>query len=273
LKSYLIAQWSAGEQSEPVLLEVLMEAYGHATHQTGKKYWVEKTPLNERHLKRVDSWWPDLRAIYIMRDPRDNFCSYRRQKTAQYQAKQEQIFNKRTKSSSKNSQKNSNYSKHLILDEFIAYWLESINAWGNFSRRHSQSLLVRYDDLVQSPKSEMERICELLEISWDDTLLEPTRNGCLWSGNSMYGKKFTGVSKSSLGRYKEELLSDEVKYLDSWLNEILEYFGWSSDTNLIPLMALLRGLIFSRDTKPYVKFKLLFEQLNLRSTLEYIKKS
>jgi len=220
-QSYLIAQWSAGEQSEPVLLEVLMDAYGHATHQTGKKYWIEKTPLNERYLKRVDSWWPDLRAIYIMRDPRDNYCSYRRQKTAQYQARQDQIFKNGTKSSSKNSQKNSNYSNHLLLDEFIAYWLESINAWENFSRGHSQSLLVRYDDLVLSPRNEMERICKFLEISWDDTLLEPTRNGCLWSGNSMYDTKFSSVSTSSLGRYKEELLSDEVKYLASWLNVIL----------------------------------------------------
>lgn len=268
-QSFLITQWSAGEQSEPGLLETLMDTYGHATHQTEKKYWVEKTPLNERYLKRVDSWWPDLRAIYILRDPRDNYCSYRRQKTAQYQAKQGQLLKNGTKSSSKSNQQNSDNSKHLLLDEFIAYWLESINAWRNFSRRHSQCLLIRYDDLVLSPRTEMGRICEFLEISWDDTLLEPTRNGSLWTGNSMYGTKFAGVSKSSLGRYKKELVSEEIKYLDSWLYVILESYGWATDSNLIPLNALLRRLVFSGNTKPYIIFKLIFEQLILRSTLKY----
>ncbi len=46
------------------------------TEQT--KYWLEKTPYNERFARQIFQWWPDARCIHVVRDPRENFVSYHR---------------------------------------------------------------------------------------------------------------------------------------------------------------------------------------------------
>jgi hypothetical protein len=57
------------------VLESKVAAYAACTDQAGKLHWVEKTPGNERHLDRLAAWYDDIRAICIVRDPRDVFAS------------------------------------------------------------------------------------------------------------------------------------------------------------------------------------------------------
>jgi len=76
--------WAESYRSERTLLETMIHCYARITGQTGRKYWVEKTPLNEKYLTKVINWWPNLRAIYIIRDPRDNYCSYRKLRDRRY---------------------------------------------------------------------------------------------------------------------------------------------------------------------------------------------
>lgn len=211
--------WNQTDGTERALLESVVFSYGEITGQIDKRYWVEKTPGNEHHLKDAVRLWPELRAIYIVRDPRDNYCSYRIQSERD--------------------------SRTLMLGDFIAGWRKSIHAWKRFADRNENCLLIRYEDLVQYPRTVMQRVCDFLQIGWNDILLKPTRNGVFWSGNSMYDKEFKGVSTASLGRYLDLLTPDEIDFLETWLGCVMVRYGWQLETSsprriLNMLVSLLR---------------------------------
>ena len=84
--------WESGYSTPSSVLEIIMRTYGWVTGQMDSRYWVEKTPLNERYLAKAQAWWPDLKAIYILRDPRDNFCSYRKQRLWRFESRRNRIL-------------------------------------------------------------------------------------------------------------------------------------------------------------------------------------
>jgi hypothetical protein len=266
-EKHLRYSWDQRAQDERALLECIIGSYGHVTEQRGKKYWVEKTPLNEKYLKKAVTLWPNMRAIYIIRDPRDNYCSYKKQRDRRFLNRSNRIMATQDLSPDEKKAQIKKISPPLSLNEFIAYWLESFTAWERFRRQHVQCLQVIYSNLVRSPESELLRICEFLGIDWDPILLKPTHNGMLWSGNSVHGERFSGISLSSLGRYKGLVENDEIRYLDSWLHPLINLNGWQIESNLISPFVLLKNLILAVDTKPFIKYKILIEQLNLRILL------
>lgn len=253
--------WGRGAPDEASILEMIMQSYAEVTGQVEARYWVEKTPLNEKYLQKAHAWWPDLKAIYILRDPRDNFCSYQKQTRKRYESRRDRIIADQTLSPAVLKRKISKVSPPLTMDAFIAYWLESINAWEQFAHNNPNCLLIQYENLAQSPGEEMHRVAEFLGIKWDDILLEPTRNGSSWFGNSVFGAQYKGVSTSSLGRYKELLSEDDRRYLQSWLDSVMRLYGWQTGDNMIALGALWRGLAISPSTKPYLKIKIMIEYL------------
>jgi hypothetical protein len=193
--------WKASDKSEQALMESLIFAYGRVTGQLNKGYWVEKTPSNEDYLKQAQALWPRLRAIYVIRDPRDNYSSYR---------------NKRAKD-----------SLELPVLTFVTRWYRSLLAWRRFARQNPEnSLLLIYRDLVQNPEAEMRRICDFLQIDWHENLLEPTRNGVFWSGNSTHGVVHEGISTSSIGKFRDHLTPDEITFIERWFAFVMKHYGW-----------------------------------------------
>ena len=61
------------------VLPAIARAYAAASGIDGPrwKYWLEKTPSNELYLEAAAEMWPELRALYLVRDPRDVFTSFR----------------------------------------------------------------------------------------------------------------------------------------------------------------------------------------------------
>jgi hypothetical protein len=256
--------WNTCFTTQPSILEIIMQSYGWVTGQMDSKYWVEKTPLNEKYLGKAHTWWPDMKAIYILRDPRDNFCSYRKQRLRRFENQRKGILADENISSQAAQQKISKLTRPLTLEAFMAYWLESVNLWERFAAQNPNGLLVQYEDLVRSPQQELDRITAFLGIDWDDILSTPTRNGIPWSGNSVFSTQFDGISTTSLGRYKELLSDIELQKLESWLKPVMESYGWQIGDPVIALGVLLRGLLTATDVKRSHRLKLVSERLNYR---------
>ncbi len=196
VRSYVAERAATGE----VLLEAVLNAYAVVTQQPKRKYWVEKTPGNEFQLGRLRRRWPTMRAIYIVRNPLQNFHSYGKKQAA------------------------GGFS--LTPEKFVLRWLKSLAAWDRFTQDNPNALLMRYEDLVTDPRATLEEVCRFLEIEWNDTLLRPTRNGAFWSGNSMHGEVYQGISPAVLDKYRQELTAEEIGFLETWLAPTMQRFGW-----------------------------------------------
>ena len=173
-----------------------------------------------------------MKAIYILRDPRDNYASYLKKRRAD--------------------------SLTLYPEEFVYYWGQSMFSWMQYASKYPQRcLLLRYEDLAAEPEKQMRRVVDFLEISWDDILLQPTRNGIFWSGNSMHGSVFSGLSPTSIGRYKTSLDLAEVQTLEFWLAPSFPKYGWARESNRVPFSIPLRSLLGMGGTKIILRLKML----------------
>ena len=196
---YMRQMLAADYRHDGDILAAAVLAYGMATATLGEhtRRWVEKTPYNERFAAQIFKWWPNARCIHIVRDPRDNYVSYRR--------------------------------KHpeWTLRQFAASWRRSTRkGWYNQRRFAGRYLVIAYEDLARTPKETLARITDFLNISWDDVLLQPSRAGQTWQGNSMFGQRFTAVSPQAVGRWQRLLKEEEACRLERLLSPWLEKSGY-----------------------------------------------
>jgi hypothetical protein len=140
----------------------------------GSQAWVEKSPYNEFYADRIFQWWPEARCIHIVRDPRDNYVSYKRKQPG------------------------------WTVRVFARNWLCSTQAGLANRERYGNDRyrLIRFEDLLTKPEEVTHEITRFLDISWDEALLQPTRAGDAWRGNSMFDETFQDISTDPIDRWK-----------------------------------------------------------------------
>jgi hypothetical protein len=178
------------------ILSAAMLAYGEVSGVSlpAVQHWVEKSPYNEYYARQIFDWWPDARCLHILRDPRDNFVSYRR--------------------------KHPNWEPEF----FAANWIRSTAAGlGNLDRFGSERYcLLRYEDLTQEPKVYLEKVKDFLQIDWDASFYSPTRAGEKWQGNSMFADRFQEISAAPVARWKEKLTPQETAIIELKAGKMME---------------------------------------------------
>jgi len=143
-----------GYRHDGDLLSAAILAFGQISGQLtpASIRWVEKTPYNEYYASRIFAWWPEARCVHVVRDPRDNFVSYRR--------------------------------KHpdWTAETFARNWRRSTQAGLDNEKRFGRSryLLIRYEDFTCAPEETIQMLCAFLAIHDDATLRAPTRSGHAW---------------------------------------------------------------------------------------------
>lgn len=183
------------------VLPALMLAYAAAIGGGPRRYWAEKTPRNELHLDTALRLWPGLRALYVLRDPRDTFASFRAKRRSR--------------------------GRPIGAAGFARRLRRSLAAWDRFASAHpAAALLLRYEDLVAEPERELRRLCVFLDIAWHPALLEPSYCGASWAGNSMHARSFRAISSASLGGYRSALSEGELRRLEGRLAGSFARFGW-----------------------------------------------
>lgn len=172
------------------VLSAAVLAYGIVSQCLSEttRYWVEKSPYNEYYASQIYSWWPEARCIHVIRDPRDNFVSYR--------------------------QKHPTWNPEF----FAKNWLRSTQAgFSNQERFGAQRYyILRYEDLVLAPMETLRELVDFLGITWQPSLTSPTRAGEIWRGNSMFMQEFNQISAAPIGRWKHRLSRQDAAVIE-WL--------------------------------------------------------
>jgi hypothetical protein len=138
--------------------------------------------------------YPDSKFILMMRDPRAVVAS-------------------------KNVQEDTKYPWLFLIRQWrklaVLAWLYRADP-----ELAERVLVVRYEDLVQSPEQTATQMCGFLDIPLDDDILDPGKfrdgHGDLWLQNTSYGEENEKVSfnTDSVDKWKHVLDESTVEYVE-----------------------------------------------------------
>lgn len=193
--------WENSQQNPKHLLECLAYGFSEVTGKDDFLHWVEKTPGNENYLKQITEWWPKSLAIFMVRDPRQAFCSHR-----EYQKKKPR-------------------PSKIPLNRFLRNWEKSVRSFQRYLADGGKGLVIRYEDFIRDPRSVMNEVAEFLGISFNECLLYPTRAGIKWKGNAALGKDFQGVNANPQN-YLQKLSEMEIEIIEVSLGKLMKQFDY-----------------------------------------------
>ena len=181
-------------------LLALVAAYKETTAPaTAPQLWVEKTPQNERHVARFAPLGA-ARFIQLVREPRAMLASlsesYRAEGTPGFDAAEQARA----------------IGQSLRL------------ARENPRRLEHRYLVVRYEDLVDRPSQQIERLRRFLGVASDATLLVPTAGGSAVRANSSFGNGVAGVIEPS--RPPAILPAEHLALLGAYAADAARSFGY-----------------------------------------------
>lgn len=191
-----------GESAKSLQLSLLKSFYEKSRFKGAKpKMWIEKTHGNELYLDLFFKWYPNAKAIHLVRDPYDNFASYRK--------------------------KMKKKGGVVTAVSFCNEWLESSRKIVWLKKRNPQRIMIiRFEDLLEGQEENIKKICDFLKISFHDSLKTPTSYGIPWSGNSQQNIKFNGISREPIGSHKDSLDKKEIDCLSYALSQFRPFFYW-----------------------------------------------
>ncbi len=193
--------------SDRDLLVLLMESYAAVCQrpQDSIKRWVEKTPANRDYLDAIFHRFPQARILFTLRDPRALLASH--------------ILLERTRR----------------LRRFSAYFV--IRHWrtaAHFALKQKEQQVpqparievVKFGDLVFNPTATLRRVCDFLDITFQPSLLQPTKAGHGWGGNSATERPFPAISPEPENRWRTVLSSSEIGWIEWHCRDLMESLGY-----------------------------------------------
>jgi len=204
------------------LLVLMMESYANVLGVPLErvKRWVEKTPANRNYIPATFARFPQAKLLVTMRDPRALLSA--------------QIALEKTR-------KTRRFSVYYV----VAHWRVAANLAKKVRAGEVPGLVVGYEDLALDPSISMQKVCDYLEIAFDpEIVLNPTKVGRSWAGNSAAGVTFSEISTEPVARWQRELSEDEIGWVEWHCRDLMPEFGyepWLSRRALRYFVKPIRG--------------------------------
>ena len=96
----------------------------------------------------------------------------------------------------------------------------------SYQKKHNNVCVFRYEDLLLNTEETLKQLCAFLQIEYSSELLQPTRHGKEWGGNSVYTEEFKGISGEPIGRYQKILDPQTRSVLEHLLSQEMTTFGY-----------------------------------------------
>jgi hypothetical protein len=178
----------------------LEEFYAATFEGRTVRYWGDKLPEPETVIA-LQAVYPELRALVLLRDPRDVLCSLRSFGAREQVAKENRFMAGAT------------------AETFAPYWA---NVYDGLTRYGKQVYVLRYEDLIRAPVDEGERILDWLGLPCDAAQREAMHAA---SGFTAHGT--AASTTASVARWRSELTDDEVATIEAAAGEVMERFGYA----------------------------------------------
>ena len=163
----------------------------------------EKSPAHTRWVPRLAAAFPDAKFVHLMRDPRAVALSRIRAG----------FTTKRTATA-------------------IERWREAVAMHENVadSLGGDRYFLVRYEDLVTTPKEAIEPLCAFLGIPFDERMLTSKQGVSEGLGAKAHHQNLAKpVFTSSIEKWRKELTTSQIRMIEAELGETMRAFGYEPD--------------------------------------------
>lgn len=172
------------------------------------KAWLQKTTSSEIYAKEIFEWFPNAKFIHIIRDPRDNFASLK--------SGWEKLYSLRTNDSNELIQS-------MIDRGKLCMELAKLNSQRFGKQKY---MVIKFEDIVTDPKKYVKKICDFVEIQYEENLLQPTVFGHHWRGNNLEDKNFKGISSSNINEWENRILKSEAYLIEYYFRSLMEHFNY-----------------------------------------------
>jgi hypothetical protein len=199
--------------------EALRAFYGLYAERFGKPRWGDKTPLYVQKMQLIRGLLPEARFVHLIRDGRDVALSTR-----------DLWFGPDS------------------VQEAARRWRSLIEEARRQSRELPHYLEVRYEDLVTGPESTLRKICDLVDLRWDPSMLayhekaeermsEIYRDIMTPKGRkvvrgemrqSLHTLTGSPPQRDRIGRWKGEMTAEDRKRFEEVAGETLRELGYEA---------------------------------------------
>jgi Sulfotransferase family len=191
------------------LLVLMMESYAHVIGVPIERIrrWVEKTPANRNYVREIFARFKSAKLLLTMRDPRALLAA--------------QIALEKTRETKR-------FSAYYV----VAHWRTAARLANKIRAGEIPGLIVGYEDLALDPSRSMQKVCDYLQIAFDpEVVLNPTKVGRSWTGNSAAGVRFSEISTAPVTRWRDELSEDEIGWVEWHCADLMSAFGYEPCLN------------------------------------------
>ena len=113
--------------------------YAAYTEEQGKPRWGEKTPTYVQKMKLIQRAIPEARFVHVIRDGRDVALS---------------VLDRTV--------------RDLTAGDIAKRWQKKITKAREDSPKLDHYIEIRYEDLILDTEPVLRRVCEFIELPWDD---------------------------------------------------------------------------------------------------------
>jgi len=188
-RDLLFAELAKSELSLRAIFDALMRVHAKTR---GKSGIGAKFPLHYSYTNTLVDWFPSCRIIHTTRNPKAVYAS----QAAKYIQANDGLIGR-------------NYKRSL---QFVHINIQT--AWTARLHRQMKDVpnyrLLRYEDVVNNPETELRQLCDFLQVPFLDAMLNPHQYG---SSFDKIGAS-RGVDNSSLERWRKTISPWTARLID-----------------------------------------------------------
>jgi len=229
----ILKQFSNYPPSQANLLRSILESY---SIKRNKKKFGEKTPMHFSHVDEIITDFPDAKIICIIRDGRDSILSILNTPWGLADAPRR-------------------------LEQLCIIWRENAKSIFKYLNKYPNNfILVKYEKLLLNPEKELRKICEFVEINYENRLLDNNVQTDVvpqweadWKSNSQ-----KNIDASRIEAWRNIKNQDKIWVMNIMMGKMLKKHGYRyTQLENCPIhkkiLLIIKALAYLRYIRPFTR--------------------